>query len=363
MKPTLISSCVLALTVAGLNAQVVSPAENAVGEGSNRIYRPFGGSSTGGWRYMQIHDDLKGKKVTVNSVAFRRDGATTTNYMSFSVTVTMLMSTAKNDSQKMVSRFDDNHGGNKQTVITNKKFDFPTTIGGHIPAAWSYSMKLDRPYSFDGTNGGLCWEARTTLHTNLRTTVYFDAAWSSSTNPALAVVNYGSGCRHSTQVSNVTASGSSSMNWRGKTGTIWLYGRTLPRTTFAIASLGFSRTRSGPIPLPFTFPGTETGPSGPCKLLVSLDILTAIGTDANGNATLRFPIPLDPGFHGLVMRGQWLAIDRAIQGPLQFVTSNGVEYNFVKPYTTAPVSRSYNTNTFSQTGTVTKAYGLVTRLN
>lgn len=345
-------------------AQVVSPEHFTNAAGNTYSYQPFGANNANGYRYLQVHDDLQGKKMTIKGVAFRRDPTATTNpAMAYSLRLTLLVSTAATTSATISSTFDSNHGANKATVIANKQIDFPATRDDTIPAPFRYVLMFDQPYSFDGTNGGLCWEVQVSQQQNLLTTVYFDFVTSSSTNPGVKVQRYGDGCIHSTRYSAAGATGSSSPNWNAKQGTLYLNGSNLPPNQLAIAVIGFSRAAFGPIPLPFIFPGSQTQYSGPCSLYASLDILIPAGVQSNGNAQAVQIVPMDASFmNGFKLYGQYLVPDSATRAGIQFISSNGVEFNFVAPYPAQPGAYCLGQSVFAPTGSTAKNQMYVTKL-
>jgi hypothetical protein len=361
MRATHVSAALSFCLIAGsLSAQsIVDPAHFKNTEANSQAYRPFGGNSSGGWRYLQVHDGLQGAKATINQLAWRRD-QNRTRHNAYSFRCTLILSTAKNDSANIDATFDNNHGANKQTVVTFKEIKWPGTTGNTVPSPFEYVIKFDSPYAFDGTNGGLCWEAQVTQITNLQTTHYFDAATTASTNPPLATQTYGMGCYHSTERAKVmSATGTSSMNWRNSVGTLYLDGSGLPRSSVVIGVLGLSRSNYLGLPLPFMVPGSSTQYSGACYLNTSLDFLIPSQANTSGSARVQFPVPATAAYDGLKLYGMYLAIDNNTNA-LPLVTSNGVEFQWVEPYPTSGISRVYSTNQFSTSGSVNKNYGLVT---
>lgn len=359
MKTTASLSALSALVlISASSAQVVSPTEFSTVEAPSYIYLPFGSNNSAGWRFAQIHDDLKGKKVTIREIGFRRD-STRSRFPSFEFTVTMKMSTAASTASQIVAAFDSNHGPNKSTVVLNKVIKFPGTSPNGVAAPWDYRIKLDNPYAFDGTQSGLCWEAQVSLFRNMKTTVYFDAAYSQSANPPLAQAYFGEGCVHSTQLNAAGLTSTSSTNYTQKTGTVTFYGSNQAPNSLAIGAIGFSRTMLGALPLPFAIPGSASAYSGTCTLYSSLDVLFAAGTDANGSCNASIPIPVDVNFDGAKLFVQLMSQDPQSNAALNLITTNAVEMQFVKPFGAASVSHVYASNTLSSTGSLQKTYGHV----
>ena len=348
------------LCLGSLQAQsIVDPAYAKGVEAVTGDYRPFGSVSSGGWRYLQIHDGLMGKKATINQLAWRRD-VNRGRYSAFSFRLTLILSTAKVSYDKIDTTFDNNHGTNKQTVVNFQEIKWPATAPSRTASPFEYVVKLSKPYAFDGTSGGLCWEAQVTNQQTIRTTVYFDAVSSSSTNPRMQTQVYGSGCYHSTEINPMSATGTSSMNWNGKTGTMYLDGRYLQRNNVAIGLFGFSRTQYAVFQLPFMFPGSQNGYSGACYLYTGLDLVIPTTANNSGNTRITFPVPATDALNGQRIYGQILSLDTNSSSAIPLTSTNGVEYQWVKPYGVPMMSRLYASNNFSTTGSKSVNYGLVT---
>lgn len=364
IRATLVSAIALSCLAAATSAQV-SPSYNERTEGNTYSNQPFGQDNANGWRFLQLHDDLKGKNQTIRGLAFRRDGTVSnTPYMAFSTRMTVICSTAATTVATLSNTFDANHGGNKQTVVSSQEFNFPPTLPGYLPAPFTYVINFQNPYAFNGTNGGLCWEVQITQQTNLVTTVYLDFQYSQSTNPQAETDTYGEGCIHSSRTTPLGATCSTSFNWTNKTGTLYLNGNNLPVNSLALGVIGFSRANYGPFPLPWTFPGSASQYSGPCNLYTSLDILLPGGSSTSGTAQVSLPIPLDAAtMNGLTLYGQYMSPDLLTKAAIKFTTSNGTIWNFVAPYTLAPGGYVLANTTFAATGTsMNKNYMYVTQL-
>ena len=367
MKPKIIlsaSSLFLGATLLGaaLPAQIaVSPKEFTKTEAPSSDTRPFGSASSTGYRFLQVHDDLKGKKFTVRELAWRRDGTRTGRSSAYQFTCSIVMSTAKTNSQSIDGTFDKNHGSNKKTVLTNRTIKWPASRSQGVARAWDFRIKLDTPYVFDGA-GSFCWESRSLLYRGLTGSLTLDYAWSSNTSPALASGSFGTGCYHSTQTTPANLTVSSSANYRTQTGSLRFFGRGLARNTLAIGAIGFSKTSLAGIPLPFTIPGSGRQYSGPCTFYTSLDIFFGAATTSSGTSSNTVPIPVDVKFAGIKLFSQLLSPDAATGTSIALITSNAAEFQFVAPYKKAPVSRVIASNTASLKGVATKTFGLVTAI-
>jgi hypothetical protein len=362
MRATHVSAALSFCLIAGsLSAQsIVDPAHFKNTEANSQAYRPFGGNSSGGWRYLQVHDGLQGAKATINQLAWRRD-QNRTRHNAYSFRCTLILSTAKNDSANIDATFDNNHGANKQTVVTFKEIKWPGTTGNTVPSPFEYVIKFDSPYAFDGTNGGLCWEAPGDADHQPADDALLRCRHDGEHQPAARHADLRHGLLlHSTERAKVmSATGASSMNWRNSVGTLYLDGSGLPRSSVVIGVLGLSRSNYLGLPLPFMVPGSSTQYSGACYLNTSLDFLIPSQANTSGSARVQFPVPATAAYDGLKLYGMYLAIDNNTNA-LPLVTSNGVEFQWVEPYPTSGISRVYSTNQFSTSGSVNKNYGLVT---
>lgn len=345
-----------------LPAQRTSPAHYARAEGTFADWQAFGGSSSVGWRYQQVHDDLSGKAATIRSLALRPD-ARGGRYTAYSLVVTLTLSTAAVTSATMKNSFTANHGSNRRVVIRSKRVQFPAHHTEAVADAFVYRIVFDQPYAFDG-KGPLCWEAVTTGDKGRRTTIYYDAAFASSSNPALATARFGSGCFHSANNQPARADGSSGPNWRAKVVNVILRGSWLAANQAALAVLGFSRTAFGAIQLPLVLPGSTTRYSGPCSLYVSPDFLFPVVANSLGSATVSVPVPSDPArVNGFKLRGQFFAPDRASGNPIPWIASNGVEWGWTAPFTKTPVSHVVARNAFATTGQLVRSAGYIVRFD
>ncbi|MCB9890075.1 MAG: hypothetical protein H6833_00325 [Planctomycetes bacterium] len=350
------------LSASSLSAQTaVSPAEFAKTEAPTYDYRPFGSNNANGYRQIQIHDDLKGKKLTINELGFRRD-AREGRYSAFEFTTTIVCSTAAIDAPNISTTFDTNHGTNKKSVAISKTIKWPAQLSDDCASTWDYRIKFDSPYAFDGTNGGFCWEAQVALFRNIATTVYFDFANGSSTNPAMAQSYYGTGCVHSQQVNRANLTTSTSMNWAQKTGTVRVNFSYLGLNGLAIGAIGFNRDNFGPIPLPLLIPGSATAYSGPCSFYTTLDLLFATATSSTGAGNISIPIPADINYGGIKLFVQMMSVDDATPAAIKFITTNGAVLQYVPPYTAPAVSRVIASSSLAPTGSLQKNYGMVTAI-
>lgn len=363
-RSTILTSLAALVAASSLSSQqAVSPKHFATVEANSWIYRPFGSNSNSGWRYQQIHDDMMGSKLTINEIAFRKDATQSPRTPAYELNVTIVMSTAAKTAATAVTTFAQNHGANRKIVTLNKLVKMPATFRDGVAAPWEYRIKLDAPYAFDGTNGGLCWEAQTSLFRGQSVTTYFDAASSSSTNPPMAFAYYGTGCYNSTQSRQATLTTSSSVNYTNKTGSIRVQGNYLTRNSLAIGTLGFSRTLfAGVLPLPLELPGSANSYSGPCTMYASLDLVFAATTSSTGYTTATVPIPVDVQYGGIKLYVQLLSTDPGSTAVIPFTTTNASEMQFVPPYKLPGCTRIYATNSLAQTGSLQRNYGLVTAL-
>lgn len=93
----------------------------------------------------------------------------------------------------------------------------------------------------------------------------------------------------------------------------------VPANTAATLFMGFSKTKWGALSLPFDL--TKFGAKG-CSLLVSVDFVSGVATNASGTGWVRYAVPNDKGLWGLGWHNQWMVLDRGANA-LDLTFSNG----------------------------------------
>ncbi len=351
-KTALIS---LLLPLTAVAQSYVSPAFYTNAEGlSNNVF-PFG-NTTVPFRYSQVHDDVP--TMVVSGFKFRHNAATVT-YPAHSVTIDGWMSTAVSVSTAATSTFDNNHGLDKQQIVTNRTYNHPASDSTNVPGQFLLDYPFDVPFFYVSTNGSLCWEVIVTAKTQT-TSVTHDSAAGAVANPTLQVSRGGTGCLATGRASVMSATGSSTMSWTGGTGTLTLTGTNAAASAPVFHALGFDKNFwAGAIPLPFVVPGSTGAASGTCN--VYTDILFTMGTTASatGSVTSSVPIPASPIFHGAALYSQWLCLDQAAN-PTGIVTSPLVVHGVSAPNAVSPACRIFLSGSTGATGSIAQSSMLVT---
>lgn len=334
----------------------VSPTFYADAEGLINNVFPFGNTAVP-FRYEQVHDDVP--TMLVSGFRFRHN-ASITAYPAHTVTLDGWMSTAVTPSTGATNAFDNNHGTDKTLIINNRSYSLPASDPTNVPGRFVLDYPFDTPFFYAAPVGSLCWEVIVTAKTQTASVVH-DAASTVNANPPLQVGGGGAGCLATGRTSAMSATGTSTMSWSTGTGTLTFSGTNAPASAPSFHCLGFDKTLwAGFLPLPFQVPGSTGAPSGTCNLYV--DPLFAIGASAGttGALTSAVPIPLAPTWHGVALYSQWLSLDLAAN-PTGVVTSRMVTHGVSAPNPTTPGCRIFLSGSVGATGTLARAYVLVTQ--
>src|SRR5688572_8132885 len=144
--------CVPILALAPLAAQsVVSPNHFTNSEGPSYSADGFGTTLTPN-RYLSIHADLAGAPISISRISFRRDAGSVsqTTLTAYNILCDVLMSTAATTPAAPSATFDNNHGANKQTLLTFGLVNFGQTVAGHMPRPFEYAIPLPNAYAHSG---------------------------------------------------------------------------------------------------------------------------------------------------------------------------------------------------------------------
>src|SRR5262245_20433955 len=117
---------VLALLASVAGAQEVSPARFATAAGNTSTTAPIGDSRTP-LRYLQVHDDMAGRPMTIRALSFRLDEANTSAIAAFNLIADIYMSNAATTAATVATNFDQNHGANKVQCATFAVISLPAT--------------------------------------------------------------------------------------------------------------------------------------------------------------------------------------------------------------------------------------------
>ncbi|MCC6672830.1 MAG: hypothetical protein IT458_17330 [Planctomycetes bacterium] len=352
---TLLSLCVLGSTLAAQG--LVTPAHFAVTEGNTLIQTPLGVTQTPS-RFLQVHDDMSGTARTINALAFRRDGNSTTAYGAYAVIVDISLSTSPLNSATASLTFDSNHGGDRASVAFQKVVQLPATTHSSS-RSFVYKIPFNQPFSFAG-GGPLVWDVTVTSRTNSGG-VNFDAFTSASTNPPAVDWSFGTGCKATTYASAMTMTGGSTALWSSGAVNLSFSGSNFPKSAVVTLMLGGDDKNFGGLPLPWEIPGTNGFPSGVCRLYVAPLLTINQITNASGAMSAILSIGgMTQANNGNILFTQAVAIDA--NNAFGLVFSNLVQHQIVAPFTSRPISYVYRSGSTGATGTVARNQGLVTSL-
>jgi len=323
-------------TAQGPASATVTPPHFGSAEG-NSSGGPFGTGTL--QRYLQIHDDLMGTARVFRGFAVRPDGLFPgTATASYTLTLSMWMSSASRRADNIRPVFEDNHGADKTRVIDNRTFSLPGRgVPGAMPRGFANPILLDTVFAHPGTSG-LTWEVETLATTIGGVSVFHDAAAGSDANPIPQNTFVGTGCRATGRGSAFTLNRTATFNWPAGMGTITVSGSNAPASAPVVAVLGASDTTWNGIPLPFLIPGSDTNPSGPCHVYTDVQAMLFTSATAAGSVpTTPMPVGLHQGLHGLNLIAQLWALDASAAFGL--VTSRAAVTHFVAPFGAVPVSK------------------------
>lgn len=344
----------IALLAAGLAAQgYTSPAHFTNAEGTSNNVFPFG-NTTVPFRFSQIHDDVPPSVIT--GMRFRHNLATVT-YPAHSVTIDAWMSTSVNASTAASTTFDNNHGGDKLQVITNRTYNMPASVAGQAPGDWLLDFPLDTPFPFAGAPNSLCWEVHVTAKTQTSSITY-DAGGSSLASPPIQVGRGGTGCISTGRTTAMTCTATQAMNWTTG-GTATISGTNLLANGATFFATGFSKSSWNGNPLPQLIPTSDLGPSGACNVQVDPLVVNFVAASATGTGSFVITVPADPALHALVLYSQILGLDAAANA-FGVTASNFCTHQVVAPYTAQPVARIFLSASLGATGTASLSSYLVT---
>jgi hypothetical protein len=342
-----------------LSAQFVSPSHYANAEGTGNNVFPFG-NTTVPFRFEQVHDNVPA--MTISGLAFRHNAATTV-YPAHAVTIDAWISTAAFTSATATADFDTNHGTDKVQVATGVAYNHPASdprcVPGDFILRYPFSSAM---FAFAGSPASVCWEVHVTAKTQTTSIVHDAISGTAVANPALAVGRGGLGCIATGRTTQMLATGTSTMNWAGATGTLTVNTSNGPANAPVFHFIGVEKVACSGLPLPIELPGTSGGASGPCYLHTCYlgGPVNSGRATATGTWSSAFPVPANPWNHGFTLLSQIVALDTPANN-WGLVTSPLVAHNWVAPCPASDVARIYLSGALGNPGTLSLSASLVTR--
>ncbi|MFO1054461.1 MAG: hypothetical protein U1F36_19750 [Planctomycetota bacterium] len=302
-------------------------------------------------RQQQIHGDLIGNPMVLQSLTFRRDGSAngTAHAVVPGKTITLSIVLADSvDCSAATNTFANNVTGNAVTV-------FSGTVS--TPAIWGVTAKKSptdfdfqfpiTPWFYAGA-GSFLWDA-TSSATSDNTRINLDAAQSAF--PLFSLCSYemhGTGCPLVSGPFELRGTG---QNLGGLGAyTVGVTATGMPTTTPGVWIVGF-------LALDLPIPGVCA------NLWPQYAVSVPTTSDATGKATPYFQVPSNPAWLGLPMEMQMAYADASLPFPVPVALSNGLTYR-VEPMEPAFNVCSVVTGTpGNATGTLLTTRAAIVRFN
>ncbi len=345
----------------GLAAQgIVSPSTFGPAEATSWASFGIGGQSAPA-AMLAIHGEMQGRPATITGVSFRREGQNTSSYGAFTMVVNVWVSTAATPPSAPSATFAQNHGPDKQQVVTFGLVQVPAMPPPTaIPAPFDLSIPFDQPLAWTG-GGPLCLEIQLVSKSTTQTVLFDWVSDNPRLNPRPTTLRYGSGCIATGQTAAVRLDGAGTGSWTTGGVSLTYTGSRFPASAMVGLLIGGSNAQFAGLPLPLALPGTAIAPSGTCSLLT--DALLGIPAVTNGSGQLSFSLGLaaTPAFNGLSLFTQAVTLD-ATANSWGVVSSNGVQHQVLAPWSNS-LGTVYATSSFGPTGSVRADEGFVCRFD
>jgi hypothetical protein len=344
-RAAVLAACLAATVTA---QTVVSPVAWTDVESNGGNAFPFGSSSVP-YRYLNVHDDMVGRPGSIQSLALRRSGTTSTTVIpAFSVVLDTFLSSASTTGATVDATFANNHGPDLTQVTTNRTVNFPATGTGLLPYPFAYVIPFDTPFAFGG-GGPLAWEVQILQRISQPSALFHDSVSGPSPNPSMVASRYGTGCVATGETDAFGLTGGSANQWTLGQLAMSATTRDGPPNGAALLLVGFDPTQWAGLPLPIQLPNTASGTSGPCYLQAP-GIAQLPGNLSNsGSYTFRISTAATPLLNGVLLYSQAVALDLAAN-PFGIISTNGVNHQIVAPYGAQPGGRVYASSGLGATG-------------
>lgn len=331
----------------------VSPSFFARTEGSSWSSAGLG-DPTAAARMLQIHEGLAAGPVA--ALAFRRDGNTTGDLPAMSVILSMSMSTAVTTAAAPDRTYDNNHGGDRRSVLAAQLVQLPAVAYAGFAHPFDYRIPLPTPYAHAG--GALCFDLQVVSRSS-SASLWLDAVAGANTNPGGDTRSIGLGCRVAASRPRAALNASFQSNWTQSTIGFAYSGSSLPMSQLAVLTLGSSITTWGSLALPVELPGTATAPSGACSVYADVALTVPQFTSSTGSLSATVAIPAHPSLRGRDVYSQ-VIVPEAAANSFGLVLTNAVQFHPYAPWTTVPIGTVTGAG-FGATGTARASFGQVVR--
>lgn len=302
----------------GAGAAQVLPRAYATQMGNSQNSFPFG---RGNLRYQQVFLQSEAPSATYTGLAVRHGTYTGTN-AGGTRTLTISLGHTANSLSGMSTTFDNNFLSGTKRLVLSGNVNLPSRTGANTnPNAWAVNWPFRAPFVHASTTGrNLLIEVVNRSTTNYNN--YLDAAsggnttrlYAATSSATTGTIGRGYGVIMRFNSGGVVALGNVGVPTLGRSFQITL--ANAPSGALAALWLGLTKTN---IPLPSNLaPG--------CSLYASFEILplAARVANANGFATVVYPIPNNVAFRGVRFFNEWFVVDKPANN-LGLTFSNGGE--------------------------------------
>lgn len=201
MHRLVFASCAIATLAGAATAQIVSPllGNYTTNKGNAVMQYPFSYKTQHVWQ--QVHGDLVGIPLAVNSLSFRQGGYNSTTSQARNVTCELWM--GEGNANNVSSTYANNYASPPTLVMASRTISVPAFTSpppGGWPAPFNVTLPLDNAFAYSG-NQALVWELRVT-NIDFTDWTYFDYhSWSPDNRSQQTRI--GTGCLASTTTNGV----------------------------------------------------------------------------------------------------------------------------------------------------------------
>ena len=355
--PAFAAFAFLLLAPATGQTTLVSPAHYANEEGFSANGTPFS-LSVFPIRHQQAHGDMRGTPRVIRSIAFRRDGRTTTSTTWAPRVLDLTVRCAHTNLAALSATLASNYATPPATAMTRRNYTTPDLqpVMRIVPAPFTFMIPLDQPFAYNGTLD-LLWETEAFGATGTGTQTPLDLC-NSGFNLVIpgGYLMKGAGCMVPSNSSNELQL-RSNISLQGFPVDAWILDFTATSTPVSAAGVFLLGTSD---------PDLAVG--GLCANLRVLPLITVGGTtDPAGSwkplstITPSPRIPYQLPAVGALLESQVAVLDPARPDALKVSMSNGLTARLPAQTPTVAIGRAYEVGTTTGTGTLLTGQGLVTQ--